>query len=190
MRPSQQKTLNAIIYFVRHTKNCRKTKLFKLLYFLDFVHFKRYGTSVTGYDYIAMPKGPVPIELYEQITHDTAPDEFKKAFTVVEEKDDEGESLGFRILLDKKAKPDLDWFSPNEKKILEEIAFIFRDATAKEMSEITHLKNAPWDLTMKKKGPNELIDYFLALDDETTLAKEEIEERFQLQKELQKDGRI
>jgi uncharacterized phage-associated protein len=185
---AQQKTLNAILYFVKNTKNCRKTKLFKLLYFLDFIHFKKYGASVTGYDYIAMPRGPVPIELYEQITNNRMPEEFTKAFSVIEEKDDDDESKGFKIIL--KAKPDMEWFSPNEHQILEEVAFIFKDSTATEISEITHLKNTPWDRTKNEKGTNKTIDYFLALDDETTLAREEIEERFQLQKDLQKNGRL
>ena len=188
MSPTQEKTLNAILYFVRNTKNCRKTKLFKLLYFLDFIHFKKYGTSVTGYDYIAMSRGPVPIELYDQMTNDRMPEEFTKAFMVIEEKDDDGESKGFKIIL--KAKPDLESFSPNEQNILEEVAYIFKDATAAEISEITHLKNTPWNRTKNERGANKTIDYFLALDDETTLAREEIEERFQLQKELQKNGRL
>jgi uncharacterized phage-associated protein len=188
--PTEQKILQAIIYFVKHTKNCRKTKLFKLLYFLDFIHFKRHGTSVTGYDYIAMPRGPVPIKLFEQIKQDTLPESFKEAFAIIEEKDYDGDPLGFRILLKKKAKPDLDWLTPNEQKIMKEVAEIFRDSTATEMSEVTHLKNSPWDRTIKQKGPNTLVDYFLALDEETKLAKEEIEERFRIQRELQTDGRI
>ena len=104
MSLAQQKTLNSIIYFVKHTKNCRKTKLFKLLFFLDFIHFKKFGTSVTGYDYIAMPYGPVPVKLYEQITNDSLPAEFKKAFVVMEEKEEDGDSKGFKILLKKDAK--------------------------------------------------------------------------------------
>lgn len=190
MNYTEQKNLNAIIYFVKHTKNCRKTKLFKLLYFLDFVHFKKYGTSVSGYEYIAMPMGPVPIKLYEQISKDKLPENFKKALLIEEEKDDDGESLGFKIHVKKNVKLDLEWFSPNEKEILEQVAEVFRDATAKEMSEITHLKNTPWNITIKNKGKNALIDYFLALDQETTLAKEEVEARFQLEKELREDGRI
>ena len=143
------KKLSAIEYFVKHTHNCRKTKLFKLLYFLDFVHFKKHGISVTGYDYIAMPLGPVPVELYNQITAEELPEDFKGALSITEEKDDDGVSRGFKIQLKKSAQIDLDWFSPNERNILEQVADIFKYATAKEMSEITHLKNSPWDTTKK-----------------------------------------
>ncbi|MFC1858011.1 Panacea domain-containing protein [Thermodesulfobacteriota bacterium] len=40
----------------------------KLLYFLDFIHFKHTGKSVTGLDYYAWQMGPVPRDLYEEIS--------------------------------------------------------------------------------------------------------------------------
>ena len=135
-----------------------------------------------------MPRGPVPIELYNQITKGALPKEFSEAFSVTHEKDDDGESKGFKIT--PKSKPDMGWFTPNESKILEEVAFIFKEATATDISELTHLPNTPWDRTIKEKGENRIIDYFLSLDKDTTLDKEEIEERFRLQKELQSDGRF
>ena len=53
----REKLLNAIIYFVSNTEYCHKVKLFKLLYFLDFDHFKQTGRSATGTNYSAWPKG-------------------------------------------------------------------------------------------------------------------------------------
>ena len=41
----REKLINAIIYFANNTKRCGKTKLLKLLYFLDFRHFKQTGKS-------------------------------------------------------------------------------------------------------------------------------------------------
>jgi uncharacterized phage-associated protein len=190
MTPSEEKILNAIIYFVKTTKNCRKTKLFKLLYFFDFIHFKKYGTSVSGYEYIAMPRGPVPIRLYEQITNREMIKGFSEVLSFVEEVDEDGDSKGFKILIKGKKSPDMDCFSPNERNILEEVADMFKDSTATEMSEITHLKNSPWDKTKKTKGDNAIIDYFLAIDDETKFGIDEINERFCLEKELREDGRI
>ena len=35
------------------------------------------------------------------------------------------------------------------------------------MKDATHLRNAPWDKTIKEKGKNAEIDYLLALDDES-----------------------
>ena len=49
------------------TRKCGKVKLFKLLYFLDFEHFKATGRSVTGLDYFAWQMGPVPAALFDEI---------------------------------------------------------------------------------------------------------------------------
>ncbi len=49
---------NACIYFLKNTKYCYKTKLFKLLYELDFKHFELTGSSVTGQKYVAWQFGP------------------------------------------------------------------------------------------------------------------------------------
>jgi hypothetical protein len=42
------------------------------------------------------------------------------------------------------------------------------------MTDASHLKNAPWDKTIKEKGENAEIDYMLALDDEENSLNEEI----------------
>lgn len=52
-----EKLINAIIYFCTNTQVCMKTKLFKLLYLLDFEHFKVTGKSVTGLEYKAWKLG-------------------------------------------------------------------------------------------------------------------------------------
>lgn len=182
MNINEQKIINAIIYFVNNTKDCKKTKLFKLFYYLDFIYFKRFGLSVTGYNYIAMPYGPVPSKLLEQFDKNEFPDEYQKHF-IVEKITDDQDGYSFRIVL-KNKKADLDWFSPNELTVLNEVVEIFKDISAKEMTEASHFKNAPWDKTVKSKGIGKSIDYFLAMDDESILTREEIEERFKLQKEL------
>lgn len=182
MNIREQKIVNAIIYFVNNTKDCKKTKLFKLLFYLDFMYFKRFGLSVTGYEYITMPYGPVPSKLLAQFEKNEFPEEFKKNFSV-EKITDEDDKYSFQILLRNK-KPDLGWFSPNELAVMEEVVEIFKEAPAKDIVEATHFRNTPWDKTVKTKGMGKEIDYFLALDEESTLTREEIEERFSLQKEL------
>jgi uncharacterized phage-associated protein len=188
MTLTEEKILNGIKYFVTHTKNVGRTKLFKLLYFWDFIHFKRYGMSVTGYDYYTYPFGPVPKELYDEIDRNELPVFLKNNIVIIEdETEDTDDFKKFKILL-KNKKIDYDCLSPNERSILEEVAFEYKDASAKMMTEITHLRNSPWDQT-RQKGMFKPIDYFLAIDEETQLDREEIEERFLLQKELMADGR-
>lgn len=190
MTLTEEKILNGIKYFVLHTKNVGRTKLFKLLYFWDFIHFKRYGTSITGFDYYSFPFGPVPKALYDEIIKDELPDYLRDNLSIIEDDtyDEHDEFKRFKVTF-KSKKVDLECFSPNEFKILEEVAFIFKEATAGQMTEISHLHNSPWEKTKRLSGMFIPIDYFLSIDDETKLDREEIEERFTLQKEFLADGR-
>jgi len=58
----REKLVNAIVFFAGNTRYCGKTKLFKLLYLLDFHHFRETGRSVTGLEYRAWKHGPVPFD--------------------------------------------------------------------------------------------------------------------------------
>lgn len=151
----REKLINAIIYFARNTKNCGKTKLMKLLYFLDFIHFKRTGKSVTGLDYFAWNFGPVPVQVWEEIKNGMGAD-MREAITISQNGD-------FHHVQAKKDFCD-QFFSNRELKILEQVAFIFSETKTGEMVEITHMENMPWDRTLKEKGEYQKIDYFLAID--------------------------
>ena len=175
----REKLINAIIYFAKNTKYCGKTKLLKLLYFLDFLHFKQTGKSVTGLDYFAWEMGPVPKELFEEISGNMKPD-MKAAIKELtpEEK--------FQLVIPKN-KFNGDYFSKKEMVLLEKVSFIFKEAKADAMVESTHLKNEPWDRTLKEKGQFQKIDYMLAVDSEIVSlpydeAKERMEERAEMMK--------
>jgi uncharacterized phage-associated protein len=189
MKISEYKLVNGIKYFLSHTNNVGITKLFKLLYFWDYSHFKKYGTSVTGLNYFTYPFGPVPKELYKQIESGKIAEFIINNFNVRKEVDPEDpEKYPQYKFYIKDKKVDLDWLSPNEKKVLEDVAYIYKNSPAREMSDITHLKGTPYDKTKNEKGMFEEIDYFFSLDDES-LDIDLIKERFQLQKDLIADGR-
>ncbi|MFH0727104.1 MAG: Panacea domain-containing protein [Pseudomonadota bacterium] len=174
----REKLINAIIYFANHTKYCGKTKLLKLLYFLDFSHFKQTGRSVTGLDYFAWKMGPVPKELFEEISGNMKSDMKDAIQELVADPE------GFQPIRPQK-KFDGQFFSKKEKRLLEDISFIFKDANADAMVESTHLKSEPWDKTLKEKGEFKKIDYMLAVDSEVVSlpydeAKERMEERSEI----------
>src|SRR5690606_9485166 len=81
---SREKLIEANLFFAKHTKYCGKLKLFKLLYLLDFRHFKETGRSVTGLEYQAWEKGPVPRDLYDEWLFPE--EDFSRAVSVVEER--------------------------------------------------------------------------------------------------------
>lgn len=166
----REKLINSIIYFITNTNNCGKTKLFKLLFFLDFSHFQQTGKSVTGIDYYAWDFGPAPKELYEEFKN-PKPDltthiSFQNAI----------DSSFFRIRAKKAFNS--KYFSKREIKILEELAFIFKDVSTEDIKEISHMTDKPWDKTKKSKGMYAYIDYFLALEESNdSLGLEEIKEK-------------
>ena len=166
----REKLVNAITYFAKNTENCGKTKLMKLLYYLDFWHFKETGKSVTGLDYHAWRKGPVPRDLFLEL--DNMRPDLKAAIDIVTRG-------SLRKIVPKQEFEDR-YFTPREKRLLEEISFIFRDANAEDMSNASHLANAPWDRTFKEKGEWAKIDYLLSIDDaKGCLPYEEAKERME-----------
>ena len=59
---SEEKLQQVILYFLEHINNVHlgRTKLMKLLYFVDFDHYEAHGVSVTGAAYRKLPHGPYP----------------------------------------------------------------------------------------------------------------------------------
>ena len=155
-------------------------KLFKLLYFLDFIHFRETGKSVTGLSYYAWDKGPVPQDLFHELKQ---PDkDLNETVILLKNSDDEDDKL-CRVIAKKPFDP--KFFSKREMKIMKDLSFIFKAALAKDMVEVTHLIGTPWDKTIKEKGPGKRIDYALAVDgSKGSLSWEEIKERISEVKEV------
>jgi len=173
----REKLINAIIYFADKTKYCGKTKLLKLLYFLDFSHFKQSGKSVTGLEYYAWKMGPVPKNLFDELSGSMQPD-MKMAIHDLPDEE------GFQQIRPKK-KFDSKYFSTKELKLLEDISFMFQDTKADAMVESTHLRNEPWDRTLREKGEFKKIDYMLAIDsDIISLSYDEVRERMKERSEM------
>ena len=170
---NREKLLNSVVYFSKNTRFCGKIKLFKLLYFLDFIHFRETGRSITGLNYYAWDKGPVPQDLFHELKQ---PDkDLRETIALLEQSEDEDYKL-CKVIAKKPFDP--KYFSKREMKIMENLSFVFKDALAKDIVEITHLKGTPWDKTIKEKGPGKQIDYSLAVDgSKGSLSLEEIKER-------------
>src|SRR6266480_4938497 len=66
---SEEKLQQVILYFLEHTNNVHlgRTKLMKLLYFVDFDHYEAHGQSITGATYRKLPHGPYPDKIEKLI---------------------------------------------------------------------------------------------------------------------------
>ena len=174
----REKLINAMVYFAKNTKHCGKTKILKLLYFLDFMHFKETGKPVTGLEYDAWPKGPVPKEIYEELSGKPKSD-MAEAISI-------NPINGFHKIVPKK-KFDPHFFTKRELSILDRCAFFFKEAKAEDMVELSHLKNKPWDKTKREKGLMARIDYMLAVDEcDNSISVEEAAGRLKEREEVYK----
>jgi uncharacterized phage-associated protein len=175
---SREKLINVIVFFLRKTKYCGKTKLFKLLFLLDFMHFKQTGRPVTGLRYFAWRMGPVPRDLFEEL--DCPKEDLCQHIFIPGSK----EPKEFLEMKPRKKFNDLH-FSDRELRLMGRLAEIFRDAKAEHMIDVTHLPNMPWDKTLKDKGEFAEIDYLLALDNtKESLTLQEALERIRDAKEV------
>ncbi|MBW1650040.1 MAG: SocA family protein [Deltaproteobacteria bacterium] len=153
----REKLINAIIFFTKKIKFCGITKLLKLLYYLDFWHFKETGESVTGLDYYAWDYGPAPKTLHNELSNQMQPD-LAEAVKIVTK------NQLSHIVPNKNF--DLKYFSKREKKLLNKAIEIFKTVKTEDIVEATHMSNMPWHNTLKEKGKYKRIDYFLAIDSE------------------------
>ena len=164
----RNKLLNAILFFAQNTRYCNMTKMSKLLYFLDFKHFEQTGYPSIGLKYYSFENGPVPKDFWLEVRDAKVPDDFEGKIALIRKTDEF--SLGYKETeFIAKENPDMDVFTPREKKILEGIVFIYKDIRAKEISEITHREDHPWIVTMEKKGLNKEIDYIEAIDQKSSI---------------------
>ena len=149
---SEEKLQQVIVYFLEHINNVHlgRTKLMKLLYFVDFDHQEAHGHSVTGATYRKLPHGPYPDKIEKLIK------KMEKEGLVREVK---VEHKGFTQtrLLTLGAKFNPAKFSGAELQTLERVAADWADATAAQIEAATH-REAPWAGTADGKT----IDYEMA----------------------------
>ncbi len=190
----REKLINAIIFFANHTKHLDKIKLFKLLYLLDFEHFRQTGQNVTGLTYSAQQYGPVPAALaqeWDKPKPDLAAAIATQPKQVIDYKrqgnfpfESAMASIGsvpFKLGLVpivgaclggvglycwRKPKFDDNHFSKRELRIMAELANKYRKAYSPKI-DVTHAENGAWAKVWNNgKGSDHPIPYDLAIPDD------------------------
>ncbi|MDP3697037.1 MAG: Panacea domain-containing protein [Candidatus Taylorbacteria bacterium] len=149
---NEKKYRNAILFFAKKIQNgtLGKLKMMKLLYYLDFDFFEKYGRSVTGDEYLRFDNGPVP-RMAEKILKEMK----DRGIKITSHKVAEGYNDQQRI--EATEDFDLNVFDKEELVMLEEVADKWEKFTGTEMKTASH-GEAPWISTK----PNDVIDYNLA----------------------------
>jgi len=151
MAYSPEKLQQVILFFLERINNVHlgRTKLMKLLYYVDFDHFEKHGKSITGATYRKLPHGPVPDKAQQLIAA------MAKNGLVQEVKAKRADYPQHRLITQERF--DASRFSGDEMQTLEKVAEKWEDATAKQIEAASHAE-APWQAT--KDGAR--IDHELA----------------------------
>jgi len=167
-----QKLKAILLYFTNKTdvKYLGKVKLMKLIYFLDFMHLKTYGTPVTYDTYINLEHGPIPSFIKNLV--DNAADDIDSSVlsdTILFERPD-GTRM-FRFLPKRElTEKDEKIFTETELDILQKVCIKYGDKNTQYVEDASH-NEAPWRMT----SPLQSIPYILAAEDpDCKVSKEEI----------------
>lgn len=167
---NRNRLINAVVFFAENTRHCGKIKLFKLLYLLDFEHFRQTGKSVTGFDYQAWKFGPVPVELMEE-WEDMSDD---LAHAVHIEPEPVFDHVRQTVRVNEKVRFDADDFTPRQLRIMNKLVERYRDTFSPSMIDVTHEQNGAWDkVWCGGQGAHKVIPYELAVGDDVP-AREEV----------------
>lgn len=152
MTPSEEKLRQVILFFLECINNVHlgRTKLMKLLYYVDFGHFEKHEASVTGAKYRRLPHGPYPDKIEKVI------DRMIKDGLIAEVKQKRG-PYEQRRLLTCAGRFEAARFNGAELQTLEQVAAEWVDSSAAEIEAASH-REAPWASTDDGKA----IDYELA----------------------------
>jgi uncharacterized phage-associated protein len=146
---------NAVLYFLKYCNNkfLHATKLNKLFYYFDFIHYRDHQVPATGDVYLHLDFGPVPTRIGEVLSKlksdgviDTEAASYK-----------DGECIRFDLT--KPSALDETVFTKDQKKLLKQICDEFGSWKTEAIVNQTHLE-APWFYSK----PYEVVDYEYSKD--------------------------
>jgi uncharacterized phage-associated protein len=185
LNPNRTKILEAIVFFSKKLKYPTKMMMYKVLAEIDYRHILETGMPITNLEYFAWKWGPVPKSLDEEISDRennkiVLPKDFLPALIIDEQtwvnKKTGEDQKGFYYKA--KRQPKLEFFSPRQIKILNDVAFCYKDTTPTDASAASHERDKPWYKVYHLKGEkNGYIDFFEFLPKDTTINVDEAKEK-------------
>jgi transcriptional regulator with XRE-family HTH domain len=141
--PSLKKLGMLVKYFAKQLEPFT-TKMNKLLFYADFLHYSRTGYSITGLTYIAIKHGPVPKNyggIYDRL--------FENRFVEMEEIEFDG-YVGEKFK-NQDGEPNMEFFSPTEQKAIVDVAQKLGKLKTNEIVDISHNEYA-WQQNIDAHG--------------------------------------
>lgn len=110
------------------------TKLNKLLFYADFLHFKEFATPISGVPYLRFQHGPVPEHYGWTVDGLVEGGE-------LEQKERSGRDWG-GVVFEARRPCDLTTFTPSERSVLEFVARTMAGRSSKSLSDLSHAEAA------------------------------------------------
>lgn len=152
--PDLNKFTEMIVYFAEKMQPW-KTKLNKLLFYSDFLMFKKYAFSMSGISYRAIDMGPVPKD-FHSIFDFADRNQYVNIDSILFPDNGVGEQ--FKPFGNRSFQPNL--FSKAELAVLDAVAEIFKETSTSEIVDFSHKEKA-W---LENKDAKSLIDYKYSFD--------------------------
>jgi putative zinc finger/helix-turn-helix YgiT family protein len=133
--PNLEKFIEMVVFFAQRIQPY-KTKMNKLLFYADFLHFKRTCYSISGSRYIAIQKGPVPKNFGSLFEYAVNHKDIHIAYVGFEE------GMGERFFPEENRQFNAGIFTPEELKVLELVAVTFEDTQTNEIVRMAHEEKA------------------------------------------------
>lgn len=150
--------LREMIAFFTSLPDMYATKLAKLMFYVDFLHYREHTTSITGLAYAHAPRGPIP-DKYERIRDDVEEN------GIVEIEERLGDDWSGEVLVARRPA-DLGVFTARETAVLQAVAECLGRRTSRVLSELSHAEAAwtettngariPYALARRLKSPSEM----------------------------------
>jgi len=121
-----------------------KTKMNKLLFYADFLHFSRTGYSISGLTYIAITHGPVPKNygsIYDRLSE----------FGFVNIQEIEFNDFGGEKFINQEGEADMGIFTENEKQTILDVCDDLGDLKTSQIVDISHNEHA-WKKNIDEHG--------------------------------------
>jgi len=128
---------NAIVFLAKNVPDPNKTKLLKLVYFLQEKSIQKYGIPFFKIPFKVWQFGPVNPDLYQ---------EFNGRPFILEEYISTSRSNDTISIIPKSDFNDEE-FSDREIDLMEKIVLAFKNTPASELVELTHYEGNPWHRT-------------------------------------------
>lgn len=142
MKFDKTKSENVLLYIVNKLNEPSVTfhKLFKILYFAELYHLSKYGRLISGDEFIAMKRGPVPSKIYDYLKPGFFSSSKKTDYLTVEN--------NYYVSSDNQC--DLDELSESEVESLDKSISAIKDLNFKQREDKSH--GPAWNKTKRNKA--------------------------------------